>query len=113
MNLCNYLFNGVVIEPLGGGETCFDIITPGLKISKIVPETYSSGEPYLNTGIVLTDGVWYWNGFHLYYLKHYHLRLHSDFVLYAESQNWRIDAEAVDIRNIDFMELRRTIAEGC
>lgn len=110
--LREYLFCGVVIEAMGGGELTVDILSPPTRIGSIVPGEYSHGDRYINAGMILTDGHWYWHGFHLYYLKNYHLRLDPRFIAHAAANDWKIDHERVDLSSIDLHELLKQIQEG-
>lgn len=99
--LLDYLFSGVVIEPMGGGECDIDIISRNSRIGPIVPGDYCPGDRYIGAGEILTDGYWYWHGFHLYYLKNYRLNLDPKFINYAAVNKWTIDRTLVDLSPLD------------
>ena len=99
--MLKYLFDGVIFDPLTA-ESPYDIFTPGLRIGRIVVDEYQPGDPFLTAGGSQTDGVWYWHGFHIYYFKQYHLALDPAFVERAAVNNWKIKADSIDVKQIDY-----------
>ena len=96
--LLDYLQQGITCGLSLDSGLSYDVIDRTKCIDKV--SSGLTGDAKFSQGEVLTDGVWYWYAVLIYYVREYHIKVSSDFLIHASDKQWIIDCKKVDLRNL-------------
>jgi hypothetical protein len=80
----------------------YDVLQAGRKIENAHREGPAGEDRLIQPNVLLTDGTWVWPGALLHYVAVHHVALPRQFLQYAESRQWKIDALSIDLDNLNW-----------